>query len=629
MIRAQIMRMAEQDPRYAQAISAMEAQVAHMPISPSDLDEAIHMFELLIKNPNKYQEIRQAAIKDNVIDPEMMPEQYDQVFVVSLLIAFYGLQDRLKNKTQGYARGGLAHAARQLQSQGRHGDTMLAHINPQEAMMLRQSGGSGTINPQTGLPEFFSLKSFFKAVLPIALSFIVPGLGTAIGGFLGASGVGASILGGAVLGGVTNAATGGDWKKGALFGGLGGGLGSWAGGAADKALGLGLGTTGQAILGGTLVGGGAGMLTGQGFAKGALQGAVGSGIGQLAGNASGANAFEQGVSDAGATMGNALTAGYDPKTSAGMGVLSGLAKAATYKPSDAVINNLKTGTDATSDITAKTVTMPDGTTSPAPGSAGTNAQGQTGTYQLDAATGKISLKVDAGSYAVNPQTGSVEWKAAEPSFFDKITKGGLLDKSTPATTGAKAPTGILGSGVTSGQVLGGLGLLSALQGAPDPVKEAVQQLSPTQQEYFNRPSISWDWNKLQGDANANNQSVAEYMATNWNKVSGGTYNTPPAQSTPATPVVQKARGGALAAVARFAQGAGSGRADTIDAKLSDGEYVIDAETVAMLGDGSNQEGAKRLDAMRENIRSHKGKALAKGKFSPNAKSPLSYLKGVA
>jgi hypothetical protein len=31
--------------------------------------------------------------------------------------------------------------------------------------------------------------------------------------------------------------------------------------------------------------------------------------------------------------------------------------------------------------------------------------------------------------------------------------------------------------------------------------------------------------------------------------------------------------------------------------------------------------------MRSEIRKQKGKALAKGKFSPNAKSPLSYLKG--
>ena len=42
-----------------------------------------------------------------------------------------------------------------LASMGRKGDTMLAHINPQEAEMLIEEGGSGTINPMTGLPEFF------------------------------------------------------------------------------------------------------------------------------------------------------------------------------------------------------------------------------------------------------------------------------------------------------------------------------------------------------------------------------------------------------------------------------------------------------------------------------------------
>jgi hypothetical protein len=46
----------------------------------------------------------------------------------------------------------------------------------------------------------------------------------------------------------------------------------------------------------------------------------------------------------------------------------------------------------------------------------------------------------------------------------------------------------------------------------------------------------------------------------------------------------------------------------------------------MLGDGSTKEGAKRLDGMRSALRAHKGKVLAKGKFSPNAKSPLAYLK---
>ena len=74
-------------------------------------------------------------------------------------------------------------------------------------------------------------------------------------------------------------------------------------------------------------------------------------------------------------------------------------------------------------------------------------------------------------------------------------------------------------------------------------------------------------------------------------------------------------------------GPGTGRSDEIPAVLSDGEYVIDAETVALLGDGSSKAGAKKLDEMRIKIRKHKGRNLAKGKFSVNAKRPEKYLSG--
>jgi len=49
---------------------------------------------------------------------------------------------------------GLKSIAQELSQYGRNGDTMIAHINPQEAEMLKAMGGSGTINPHTGLPEF-------------------------------------------------------------------------------------------------------------------------------------------------------------------------------------------------------------------------------------------------------------------------------------------------------------------------------------------------------------------------------------------------------------------------------------------------------------------------------------------
>jgi len=50
--------------------------------------------------------------------------------------------------------GDLRKIARLLQDKGRKGDTILAHINPREAALLREHGGSGTTNPETGLMEF-------------------------------------------------------------------------------------------------------------------------------------------------------------------------------------------------------------------------------------------------------------------------------------------------------------------------------------------------------------------------------------------------------------------------------------------------------------------------------------------
>lgn len=76
---------------------------------------------------------------------------------------------------------------------------------------------------------------------------------------------------------------------------------------------------------------------------------------------------------------------------------------------------------------------------------------------------------------------------------------------------------------------------------------------------------------------------------------------------------------------RLVKGPGTGRSDDIPARLSDGEYVFDAETVALLGDGSTDEGARRLDALRAKLRMQKGQQLSKGKFSSAAKQPEEYL----
>jgi hypothetical protein len=72
-------------------------------------------------------------------------------------------------------------------------------------------------------------------------------------------------------------------------------------------------------------------------------------------------------------------------------------------------------------------------------------------------------------------------------------------------------------------------------------------------------------------------------------------------------------------------GPGTGQSDDIPTMLADGEYVIDADTVAALGDGSSKAGSQILDKFREEIRQHKRSAPV-NKIPPAAKSPLEYLK---
>lgn len=56
----------------------------------------------------------------------------------------------------------LRKVAALLQSKGRYGDTLLAHITPREAQMLKDAGGAGTTNPDTGLLEFYDWAGSFE-----------------------------------------------------------------------------------------------------------------------------------------------------------------------------------------------------------------------------------------------------------------------------------------------------------------------------------------------------------------------------------------------------------------------------------------------------------------------------------
>lgn len=71
-------------------------------------------------------------------------------------------------------------------------------------------------------------------------------------------------------------------------------------------------------------------------------------------------------------------------------------------------------------------------------------------------------------------------------------------------------------------------------------------------------------------------------------------------------------------------GEGDGQSDDIPAWLADGEYVIDAETVAQLGNGSTKAGSDLLDRFREEIRDHK-RSAKNDNIPPPSKSPMQYL----
>ena len=73
-------------------------------------------------------------------------------------------------------------------------------------------------------------------------------------------------------------------------------------------------------------------------------------------------------------------------------------------------------------------------------------------------------------------------------------------------------------------------------------------------------------------------------------------------------------------------GASGGQDDVVPIDASHGEYIFDADSVAALGDGNTDAGARKLDHMRQRIRAHKRSAPA-SKIPPKAKDPMKYLKG--
>ena len=142
--------------------------------------------------------------------------------------------------TTGMAEGGnVRSAAEQVASYGRNGDTTLVHMTPKEVQGLA-SLGKLTVNPETGLPEAFNLKSILPIAAGIAGSMF---LGPAIAPALGLSASGAAAAGiGAGLGTFGGSLLAGQKPGEALFNSVLSGAMSWGIGSA-------LGTGADAVKG--------------------------------------------------------------------------------------------------------------------------------------------------------------------------------------------------------------------------------------------------------------------------------------------------------------------------------------------------------------------------------------------
>ena len=231
--------------------------------------------------------------------------------------------------------------------------------------------------------------------------------------------------------------------------------------------------------------------------------------------------------------------------------------------------------------------------------------------QIDAGNAEALAAVTAANTAADAAAPT----PADPAKPAKSTVDKIVDYLSLAGTAASLLGGLGGSG--SGTGTAGTGTVPGGAGTM-PANFATDTL-PTGTDI---PAYGGGTSPADRTA----RTGADLGDIDWNR-----YGFGPERSFFANVPKRAATGGSMAVTRpskSFAvQGAGDGRSDDIPAVLSDGEYVMDAETVALLGNGSNKAGAAQLDRFRANVRKHKGKELAKGRFSVNAKAPQAYMVG--
>ena len=454
---------------------------------------------------------------------------------------------------------GLKSLAQELQSKGRNGDTILAHINPQEAGILKALGGSGTINPHTGLPEYF-FKSFFQpfvdvwkgvtnlpiiknvsdAVTPLVqeiapyapyIAPFIPGIGPLLAAGIGAAGAG--------FGG--KGRSGFNFKRG-LMGGL---------------TAYGLGNLYQGLQAAATAG------------ADATASQVASSLGSGASSAPGSQA--------------AMLA----EQSAGLGDvgLQNIASSASYAGAPSVGS-------AAADVAAQTLAEN------APNAGMFEASANSIPFDNSLAT-SVPQSLQMPNLSSMPSNFATEMSNAGSGLKNLAGLGDGTMSQAANAIGTKFGTG------SAGAILTGISGMEALD---------------AEQKYYDQQLASGNIAQEEYDANTAriNESRArseQAMRDNpYQFAGGGSINDEMGGD-------DYAMGYAMGGQPRFLSGGGDGMSDSIKAtinekqpaRLADGEFVIPADVVSHLGNGSSKAGAKQLYAMMDRVRSARTGRKSQGK----------------
>jgi hypothetical protein len=608
---------------YAVLKETMRQNLADVELSAAEISSMLETLVYMSQNPAEYTQLRQNLINSDALDEEDLPEEFDPQFLgvlISLLhemqlMQFDGAQAPMMDmppvqgadamqgidggQPMAMAQGGLADVASYMASQGRNGDTMLAHITPAEAQMLKARGGSGTINPATGLPEFF-LKKLFKKVVDVAKKVVKSPVGriiatvglatllgpTAIGATLGKAGTAALVSGGVTLAG------GGNLKEALMTGAMGyfGGGGTIGGFSPTQAL-------------GSFLPGAAGGALNVGLSTGL----VGAGIGKLG--------------------------GLSTQDALKMGLTSGLSAAALQG-----LQNTQTNTPTAQDL--------------AQSQTGIRAEGPASPAQFDG-TARSMLSAQAQpsqSMAFSPSAGAPATGTESQGFFSRMfapaaaapaaalgTAPGAaaaLGTTAPGAAVAAAKASSLGLVPKLALGLGVAGLAGGFKNKEtvDPVTEAEKA------RYFENNRVAKERDKFIREGG---YGLEMPMITPFNPIVATDYSAamPMQQTAPAVvptgitrspgavaqpynlagmygvPLVYGQNGmlnsSGIMGVQGLAKGGepmptnfprktgpingpGTGTSDDIPAMLSDGEFVFTAKAVRNAGKGSRRKGAARM-----------------------------------